>query len=150
MMTIKQALYNKCVEYVNERLSATQKAIQEAQAAANEETKSSVGDKYETGRAMLQLEIEKMSAQLAEGMKLKQSLSRINPEKEMETAELGSLVETSGGIFFLSISLGQIKLDDKTYFVISPATPIGTQLLGLKKGDSFTFNNKSISILSIY
>ena len=64
--------------YVHERIAATQEAIYTAQLSANEETKSSAGDKYETGRAMAQLEIEKNTAQLAEALKLKQMLKQIS------------------------------------------------------------------------
>ena len=60
MTTIKQTLYNFCVTYINQRMATAQQAIHTAQASANEETKSSAGDKYETGRAMMQLEIEKI------------------------------------------------------------------------------------------
>jgi len=51
--------------YIDQRIDAAKKAIGEAQASANEETKSSAGDKYETGRAMMQLAIEQNSTQLA-------------------------------------------------------------------------------------
>lgn len=88
--------------------SLISKAIEHAQLAANEETKSSAGDKYETGRAMMQLEIEKQSVQLAEAMKLKHVLSQINPEKTTETIQSGSLVFTDQGNFYISISAGKL------------------------------------------
>ena len=41
-----------------------------AQESANAEEKSSAGDKYETGRAMMQIERDKAAQQLNESMKL--------------------------------------------------------------------------------
>jgi sortase (surface protein transpeptidase) len=57
---LKTRLHSLCVSYVGQRIETAQRAIAIAQASANEETKSSAGDKYETGRAMAQLEIEKI------------------------------------------------------------------------------------------
>ena len=66
MKSIKQELYKLCQTYIQQRILTAKQAIEAAQQAANNETKSSSGDKYETGRAMMQLEIEKDSAQLSE------------------------------------------------------------------------------------
>ena len=51
-----------------------------AQEAANEEGKSSVGDKYETGRAMMQIERDKAAQQLDEALKLKNIIDQISIE----------------------------------------------------------------------
>lgn len=149
MTRIKEELYQKCVEYVEQRIAACQKAIQHAQSAANEETKSSAGDKYETGRAMMQLEIEKQSVQLAEAMKLQQALTHIHPDKVHEQAELGSLVYTTQGTFYISISAGQIKVNNEVFFAVSPVSPIAARLLGNKQGYTFSFNGKEYSIQSV-
>ena len=58
-MTIKQELYKLCLEYVENRFQTIQNTIKEIQESLGSETKSSAGDKHETGRAMLQLEREK-------------------------------------------------------------------------------------------
>ena len=58
-MNTKQKLFNACKEFVQDKLSTIEKTIQSNKSALNSETKSSAGDKHETGRAMLQLEMEK-------------------------------------------------------------------------------------------
>ena len=63
---IKRQLYSQCVDFVEERLSNIQNQIRAIQESLTSETKSSAGDKHETGRAMLQLEREKAGQQLAE------------------------------------------------------------------------------------
>ncbi len=148
-MSVKIKLYELCVAFVEQRIASSQKAIEHAQLAANEETKSSAGDKYETGRAMMQLEIEKQSVQLAEAMKLKHVLSQINPEKTTDTIQSGSLVYTDQGNFYISISAGKLDLEGMTYFAVSPVSPIGALLIGKKSGDAILLNGKTFTIRKI-
>ena len=77
MQILKDLLYQKCFELVENQILSSQKRIEEAQNAANAETKSSAGDKYETTRAMMQIEIENCSKQLAESQKLHNTLKQI-------------------------------------------------------------------------
>ncbi len=146
MTSIKQQLHDCCLEYVNKRIDAAQEAIRTAQHSANEETKSSAGDKYETGRAMAQLEIEKNTVQLGEAKKLKQVLDQILVERETSIVSMGSVVLTNQGNFFIAISAGQYVIDARTYFAISPNSPIGQKLIGLRVNDSFLFNKKEYMI----
>lgn len=146
MNPIKQHLYALCLAYIEQRITSAAQAIASAQASANEETKSSAGDKYETGRAMAQLEIEKNSTQLAEAKKLAQVLSQINPERKTETVQSGSVVLTNQGNYFIAIAAGQFTLENKLYYTISPSSPIALKLMGLKKDDTFLFNKKEFVI----
>jgi transcription elongation GreA/GreB family factor len=143
---IKRDLYTLCQEYIRKRILATQQAMEAAQHSANDETKSSSGDKYETGRAMMQLEIEKNAGQLSESIKLKHALDQINPESQSGVVQPGSLAITDSDVFFIAISLGKVVLRDKAYLVISPGSPIGKKLLGLKPGDKMTFRDKTYVI----
>jgi transcription elongation GreA/GreB family factor len=149
LSTIKQKLHTCCLVYVNERIAAAQEAIQTAQHSANEETKSSAGDKYETGRAMAQLEIEKNTVQLAESLKLKQLLEQISSEHSTVKVQIGSVVITNQGNFYIAISAGQFIVDEKTYFAISPASPIGQKLIGLRMHESFLFNKRECHISAV-
>ena len=149
MSSIKVKLHDRCVQQVNQRISHIEEAMRNAQASANEETKSSAGDKYETGRAMMHLEKEKLSSQLQEVSKMKMALDQINPEKKQVSVELGSLVLTSAAKYFIAVSLGQIKIDGEAYFAISPASPIGRSMFGKVKGEAFEFAGKQVQILEI-
>lgn len=138
-----------CCQHVEQRIQASRQAISEARASADQETKSSAGDKYETGRTMMHLEMEKNALQLEESVKLSHVLDTIHLEGSSESAQTGSLVTTDRGIFFIAISIGEVILDDKAYFVISAASPIGQKLVGLKAGDSMTFRNQKYTIKEI-
>lgn len=146
MPSIKEQLHTLCLAYIEERIKGSNQAIQFAQASANEETKSSAGDKYETGRAMAQLEIEKNSTQLAEAKKIKQILLQLDPTKSTETIQAGSLTITNEGRFYISIPAGQFTIEGENYFAISPSSPIAQKLFGLKVEDKFSFNKKEFVI----
>jgi transcription elongation GreA/GreB family factor len=150
VIEIKHKLYSLCREYISQRIETAQQAINAAQNSANEETKSSAGDKYETGRAMMQLEIEKNGVQLAESLKLKHALDQINIERRSEKIQSGSLVITDHDQFFISISAGKFSIDNKTYLAIAPTSPIGMKLIGLRAGDTFAFNAKTYKLLEIW
>jgi transcription elongation GreA/GreB family factor len=146
---LKQELLTRCHIFIEERIDSAKDAIEMAQQSANEETKSSAGDKYETGRAMAQLEIEKNRTQLTEAMKQKQVLDQLPPETDTTMVRLGSVVLTSSGNYFIAIPAGKMEVDGITYYAVSSASPIGTMLMGLKKGASINFNKKEIVIEKI-
>ncbi|MFC0603487.1 3-oxoacyl-ACP synthase [Winogradskyella pulchriflava] len=148
-MNTKQVLYNMCQEYVNNRLETIKSTINDIEQGLNSETKSSAGDKHETGRAMLQLEREKAGQQLAEVQKLQELLQKIDLEKQFTKVALGSIVETSGLNYFIAISSGELTINDKKYYAISPVTPIAKQLLSKKVGDSIHFRSSTFVINKI-
>jgi hypothetical protein len=150
LIKIKEQLYKLCVQYVDQRIATASDAIQTAQTSANEETKSSAGDKYETGRAMMQLEIEKNTVQLNEAQKLRQILVNIDPQKQALTVRPGSLVVTDQGNFYIGIGAGQLKLDGHVYFAVASTSPIGIQLMNKSKNDTFLFNKKSFHIKEVW
>lgn len=150
MIKIKEQLYAYCEEYASQKISHAQAAIHAAQQAANEETKSSAGDKYETGRAMMQLEKEKHATQVNEGLKLKKVLAQINPKIQLPDVQLGSLVITPQANYYIAISAGKQNIDNNTYFTISLASPIGQALKGLKVGDEAMFRQQKIKISAIW
>ncbi|MEO1051313.1 MAG: 3-oxoacyl-ACP synthase [Bacteroidota bacterium] len=147
---LKEKLYKKCQKIIEGRINSANEAIEAARSAANAETKSSAGDKYETGRAMMQLEQERLSVQLSEALKLKKTLDQTKPDQANKDIALGSLAITNHGSFYISVSLGAIDIVNKTYMAISLATPIGKQLNGKKAQDDFVFNGRQYTILEVY
>lgn len=146
---IKKVLYKKCEEYIaghRERINTALDAVKES---LFDEEKSTVGDKHHTNRAMLQIEREKFSRQLAEVDLEEAVLNKISLEHINEIVHLGSLVITSTGKYFMSVSAGAVPIEDETYYCISLKSPIGKLLLGKKQGESVTFNNKAIKIIEV-
>ena len=79
-MYLKEKLHKQCQDALNQRLEVIKSTISDIQNSLQSETKSTAGDKHETGRAMLQLEREKAGNQLAELQKQIGILHKINPE----------------------------------------------------------------------
>ena len=149
MDALKQKLLNECISFTHKREVTLEKAINTIQESLLSETKSTAGDKHETGRAMLQLEREKIGRQLQMVQKLKSILNKINISTPGEKIKLGSLVFTSQNNYFIAISVGKITIDQQDFFTIAPDTPIGKLLLGKSKGASISFNKESITIMKV-
>lgn len=147
--TIKTKLLAKCFEYVEQRIETSRQAMKYAQDSANTEEKSSAGDKYETGRAMAQIERDKAAQQLDEAQKLKSILNQINPDVKNSKVVQGSLVITKDNLFYLAISVGKISMEGLDFLIIAPTSPIGQILLNSKQRDEFTFNKEVHVILEI-
>lgn len=145
----KVRLYQALLTEVDQRAQNLQASLNDALDSTANETKSTAGDKHETGRAMAQLEQEKIGSQLAEIGKLKETLFRINPEKTSRKIELGSLVVTSTGFFFISIGIGAFPFEGKSVFCITPMAPFCQLLLGKQAGDSIEWQGKNIAITSV-
>lgn len=150
MSKTKQQIYDCLMEMLEHKIESAQKAIDIVRESRDSDTKSSAGDKYETGRAMMQMELEKNEVQLSRNNQLKKELARINLEKENTQVEFGSLVITTHGNYFISIGIGKIEIDNSTFYAISLASAIGQLLHKKKAGDSFLLHGKEVKIQQIY
>lgn len=148
-MTVKKQLYNQCLASVERKLQTIKNKIQEIQESLTTETKSSAGDKHETGRAMLQLEREKIGQQLAETQKLKEILSKVDVTKVSKEISLGSVVYTTQNNYFIAISAGELKVDKTSFYAISASTPIGKLLIGKTVGDVIGFKEEQFTITNV-
>jgi transcription elongation GreA/GreB family factor len=149
-VSLKEKLLALCIRHVEEKISASGEAMRSAQEAANEEGKSSAGDKYETGRAMMQIERDNAAMQLDEALKLKKTLDLINAAENHNAVSLGSIVITKTFKSFVAVGPGKLNVEGEDYFIVTPMSPLGKILFGLKAGMEFTFNNKPNTVLEIF
>ncbi len=148
-MNIKRELYSYCQDYVKDKLKTIEDTIKSSQNALESETKSSAGDKHETGRAMLQLEMEKAGQQLKVVSEMKLKLDRLDIDFVSKNIRLGSVVMTSQANYFIAISSGKIEIDKTVFFAISSDSPIGKLLLGKEVNDEVVFREQPIRIENI-
>lgn len=146
---LKPLVYAACTKVIEERLSSAQTAMDEAQASANQEEKSSAGDKYETGRAMAQIKRDQAAQVFSEALKLKSVLNQIGYTRRNNRVGLGSLVITNCQNYFLSVSAGKLLVDDQEYLAISLQSPIGKLLLGASPGETIHFNKQAFTIVEV-
>ncbi len=143
-LQIKKLLLEACFNFVLQKEGTILQSIQSNKNDLFSETKSSAGDKHETGRAMIQLEMEKASQQLLVVTEMKDILKKLSIEKTSEIGKLGSLIKTTKGTYFLAVSIGKITVENEDYFAVSAQSPIGQQLLGSKVKNIVTFNGAEI------
>ncbi|MNK44149.1 hypothetical protein D3C87_628720 [compost metagenome] len=144
----KLNLIQSISQKLSEKIENFEKLIAETRASSND-TKSSMGDKYETGREMLQQEINNLQVQLNEILKQKDFLKTVLP-KPNDKAEKGAIVKTEKGLFFISISLGEIKIDNQKIICISPESPLAKAMNGKIKNEVFSINNINQKIENIW
>ncbi|NOR28878.1 MAG: 3-oxoacyl-ACP synthase [Lutibacter sp.] len=147
-LEIKIKLYKACLLFVEEKHNTVTSIIESNKKSLFSETKSSAGDKHETGRAMLQLEMEKASQQLASIIEMKEVLAKIETQKTSKIICLGSLIKTTKVNYYLAISVGEITINSVNFYAVSTNSPIGKQLLGKSIGAVIPFNEAKI--LEIY
>lgn len=147
---VKDAVHTHCVDFINERLKRVQLHILELEHALTSETKSSAGDKHETGRAMIQLEREKLGQQLSELEKTQQLFARVPKDRNTKTIGLGNLVVTETLMYYIAISAGECIVQKQSVYCISAVSPIGQLLMDKSVGYKMTFNGKTATILGIY
>jgi transcription elongation GreA/GreB family factor len=146
---MKPKIVTKAKEILTEKIKVAFEAMQAAQASANEEGKSSAGDKYETARAMGQIERDMHARQYQKLRTEMAVLERIDDHPTTTRVGVGALVATSAGSFFVSVSLGVINVEGGEAIAVSAQSPIGAALLGKEAGDSFVFQQKKVVIESI-
>lgn len=146
---IKISLHHTTLALLDRRIAALERSIADLQAAANEEDKSSAGDKYETGREMMRQEQEKLDNQLAQARLLRDQLDRLDPREAHERVQAGSLVVTGEGRYYLAAAVGKVGLDGVNYFVLSTAAPLGRALLGKRAGEVVTVQGRRVRIEAV-
>ena len=149
MLPEKEKIIDEMNRILDDRLDQLRQSIQDLEQSQESETKSSAGDKYETGREMVQLELGKYQGQVEKALAQKKALAQINPQHQYDEVSIGSLVKTNQGIYFISTALGKIQVRDTICFAISLASPIGQVLNGSKAGQSVSFQAKTIRIVSV-
>ena len=148
-MLDKEIVFNTVKKELEKRSNIIQSTFDDLKDALHSSSKSTVGDKHETSRAMIQLEQEKLSQQLVNIINLKNSLNKINPKKHHNVIQYGSLINTSDGLFFLSIGLGKLNINNQKVFCITATTRLGILLIGKHKGDNIRIDEKKIKILDL-
>jgi hypothetical protein len=146
---VKEELLKLAKAKVQLRLLEAQKAMQAAQAAANEETKSSAGDKYETGRAMAQNDRDMYARQEAEAKNEMAILEGIDLQRKYDLAVNGALIETSIGKILMATSIGFLQINGEKAMVISETSPMAQALKGKRAGETFNFRGQQVKVIAI-
>jgi hypothetical protein len=146
---IKKTLFNHCKTHLEKKMKVLEQLKKNLQKDLTYETKSSAGDKYETARAMIQLENEKLSNQIHE---IELNYQKLNTIKDFQTSKsisLGSIIFTDKANYYVAIAADFFEINSKVFYCISSQSPIGKLLIGKKINESIMFNDVQSTILEI-
>ncbi len=146
---MKEQLFEACENYLNQRINRILTAMKDLKESLENESKSSAGDKYETGREMINLEFDKLTGQLREFRKLEGTLTMSRRKASANNIQLGSLVKTSVANYFIAIPAGEISAGNEKFYAIGMNSPVAQALLGKKEKESFDFNGNVNEILLV-
>ena len=149
MSGLKSILKKKCMEYVDARIGRFNATMHELEEALKPESRSCMGDKYETSRAMLHLEFEKLTGQVEQFNSLRRTVSLIDPQSQTELVGFGSVVKTNVANYFISIPAGEITTNHEKFYAVGINSPVAIALLGKKSGEEFIVNGKNGKIISV-
>lgn len=144
----KEILKDLVLEKIQNKIDVLEALIAETR-ASNNDTKSSMGDKYETGREMLQQEINQQQKQLNEALMAFETVKRINTN-ECSKVVLGALVQVDAANFYVCASAGEIEFNGKKIHTISLDSPLVKAMMGKSAGENFILNNQNKSITAIF
>ncbi|MBN3520576.1 hypothetical protein JYB62_11260 [Algoriphagus lutimaris] len=151
MEGFKNKVFQTAIDLLEERKSLLSNELSSLQLSIKEETKSSAGDKYETGREMMRQEIGKVENQFKQNQLLRQEIQHLlNTSKDSDKIIEGSLLQWGDDLLFISASLGELVVDGKKVFLLSKNSPLGQALLGKAKGEMVSFRGKSRAIGEVY
>jgi len=146
----RKELKQLVLDTLNNQIEAIQNQILSLSEDAQNDAKSSAGDKHETGLAMMHLEQEKLNAKLIELLDMQQIALKLSDSKTVEKVVLGSIVKTKKAVFYLSVPIQPVNYNNTQVFCVSVHAPLIQHLLNKEVGAEVTFNNMSHKILEIY
>lgn len=149
MGNLKETVVQFCSHILESKIAALKEELNQIMDSASTESKSTAGDKHETGRAMIQLEQEKLGNQLKAAEEIKKEFDKINFKANGGNIKPGSLVYTSQRLFFISVSIGKIEISNKPVFVLSPQSPLGQAFIGKKQKDTVESNGVFYEIINV-
>lgn len=148
-MTInKKVLYEACleqqqkeVENFENRINALKKDMfadkeSPSQGGGGNAGKMELLANYEKELAFSQMELNQLEA--------------LDPDVANTIVEPGAVVMTESLNLYISISTDKIELGGDNYIGISVKSPIYAVMQGKKKGETFTFNETSYTILNLF
>ena len=144
----KRVVVKYILSLMRENIKLLKNEIKLMEEEKNSLTKSSVGDKHEVSRSLMQIEYDKLNESYNSQLKELKSIESLDLNKK-KIIGLGSLVKTDRFQYFIAIGLGKHKISNKSILLVSYASPVGQLLIGKNKGDYVIINNEKEKIIGL-
>jgi transcription elongation GreA/GreB family factor len=125
-------------------------AMEELSSSLGKETKSTAGDKHETGRAMVQREMEQAGERLARCEALCAMATRLDLDRARDEVGPGAIVVSGQARLLIGVGLGPFEVPGLGRFqAISADAPIAGVLSGATEGEVREFRSQPWTIESL-
>ena len=145
----KQDVIAAAISIVSQKIERIKAVLDDLNDGNAQNSKSTAGDKHDTERAMVHLEIEKLSKSLSVEYAIRNDLEQIKADSVNSVISNGSLVETSRGVFLIGAACGNVSLGSTSVFCISAHSPLAIELNSKSVGDVAEVNGNDFLIKSI-
>lgn len=144
---VKTSLLAACIEKQQQMMQTAQQAMRDMQESALEGR--SHEDMTDAFAAQCQNEHSMYAKRVHEANGILTVLERAKGIKCGDGIGFGSLVITDRQNFFVAAGIGEFKLDEHNFFIISAQTPIFKVMEGKKAGEFFEFRGRKYKILEV-
>ena len=144
----KAAILTECLKAQQDLITNFNQRLEDVKedAYAHSETPSQTDEGSDTPEAFMQVLGQELDFVQYEMSVLKS----LNPDDVSEVVERGAVVVTDKRTFFIAVSSEEIKVGDEKIFGMSERAPLYAKMKGLRKGDSFEFNQTKYFIEDVY
>jgi transcription elongation GreA/GreB family factor len=131
-------------------LAEARSAMEELSSSLGKETKSTAGDKHETGRAMVQREMEQAGERLARCEAFQAMAIRLDLDRARVQVGPGAIVVSGQARLLIGVGLGPFEVPGLGRFqAISADAPIAEVLAGAAEGEVREFRGQPWTIESL-
>ena len=139
------------LDHVDKDLAEAKARMASLKESLGAESKSSAGDKHETGRAMIHLEQERVQDTVGRLEHMRGILiQRAFQDKAIQRVSPGALVETTGPWVLVGVPLGKVQLPDALVLCVGAEAPLAQQWHGAQPGDQVALGPQKLTIQAIH
>jgi transcription elongation GreA/GreB family factor len=125
-------------------------AFEELQGSLEGESKSTAGDKHETGRAMVQMEMEQAAGRLSRVEGMIRQWHALEPARGRQEVRPGAVVTTDQGGFVMGVAWGAFDVPKaEAWRAISADAPLAQAMRAASPGSTVEFRGRIWQIISV-
>ena len=148
---MRDIILKHLLDHVDKDLTEAKARMASLKESLGAESKSSAGDKHETGRAMIHLEQERVQDTVGRLEHMRGILiQRASQDKAIQRVSPGALVETTGPWVLVGVPLGKVQLPDALVLCVGAEAPLAQQWHGAQPGDQVALGPQKLTIQAIH
>ena len=148
---MRDIILKHLLDHVDKDLSEAKARMASLKESLGAESKSSAGDKHETGRAMIHLEQERVQDTVGRLEHMRGILMQCAAQvKVIHRVSPGALVETTGPWVLVGVPLGKVQLSDALVLCVGAEAPLAQQWHGAQPGDQVALGPQKLTIQAIH